>query len=78
MDNAHNGKAGWIGKILGTEDHLPRNVAALIMIVIVTASIVFFSYMDDKQVVLELIQTQVAPIVTLGFGYLFGKGHSGK
>lgn len=62
-------EAGWFGRVIGTK-YAPYNIAFLIItIVLICGFVVLFAFPADRVEYWKLI----APVLTLGLGYLFGK-----
>ena len=64
--------AGFLGKFFGMGDHCSKNVAGLIVIVLIVFSCIIFFTEEEKSNVWNFIKS-FSPVITLALGYLFGK-----
>ncbi len=65
-------KGGYLGRFFGTGENAPRNIIGLIILVLVASGVGMFLFNSGNAVAYwELM----APIVTLGIGYLVGRQH---
>lgn len=69
---------GWLGSFWGASSHIPHNVAASLVLILVVTGIVY-SFMkinipaDDKSLSIKDFWGIITPIITLAIGYLFGE-----
>jgi len=76
--NAREG-SGWLGKIWGVTSSVPHNIAALTIFVLLLFGIIYtYSCINIPSEKLSISIAGfwgiISPIITLSFGYLFGKG----
>lgn len=62
-------QAGVLGKLFGTGTNAARNIAGLIILLLIIGALVAYFWETDKGALFQI----VVPIVTLGLGYLFGE-----
>lgn len=62
-------EAGVIGKLFGTGNNAAKNIAGIVILILITGALVAYFWTGDKGSLFEI----VIPIVTLGLGYLFGQ-----
>lgn len=62
-------EAGVLGKIFGTGDNAAKNIAGLIIFLLVNGALIGYFVSLDEGALFQI----VVPIVTLGLGYLFGR-----
>jgi len=62
-------EAGVIGKLFGTGNNAPKNIAGLVILILIVGGLVAYFLNGDAGALFEI----VIPIVTLGLGYLFGE-----
>lgn len=62
-------QAGVLGKLFGTGTNAARNIAGIVILILILGALIAYFAQDDKGDLFEI----VVPIVTLGLGYLFGE-----
>jgi hypothetical protein len=61
--------AGLIGKILGTKENAPYNIAGIVLLLSIVLAMFVFMFLDDTKPAIDFF----LPIVTLALGYIFGQ-----
>jgi hypothetical protein len=62
---------GWIGKVIGSGDNAHTNLAALVIVAVLTAGVVVsFTLPNDR---LEFWKVIILPVLTLTLGYVLGR-----
>jgi len=64
--------SGWLGKVFGSSSSAPSNIAGLSLILMLAAGFVLLFWTGAAMAAGDYWKT-IIPIVTLIFGYLFGK-----
>jgi hypothetical protein len=69
---------GWLGGFWGASSHIPHNIAASLIFLLVIAGVVytFCKIMiptDDKSLPIKDFWAIITPLITLAIGYLFGE-----
>jgi hypothetical protein len=65
-------EAGTLGKFFGTAANAPRNVAGLLVLILVLTWVWFAVNLDEARA--EAFLKLVTPLLTLALGYMFGRG----
>jgi len=74
---------GYLGKFFGCKEHSARNIAGLLIFLLVfiaavyTTIMIYCNYSDTHTQVLDFWNI-VIPVITLSMGYLFGFVHGSK
>jgi hypothetical protein len=64
-------EAGWLGKIFGSSENAPTNIAGFILFLFFV-SILIVLFLETRMEAVEYLKL-VLPVITLVLGYLFGK-----
>lgn len=82
LDNASSldklrAERGWLGGIWGASSHVPNNMAAFTIVILVITGIAYTIIKkdmttDDKALSVKDLWTLITPLITLAIGYLFG------
>ena len=78
--NAKKLNIGWLGRLFGSTRYAPFNIVGLtiilgfLLISIIGAITITYTLRDNQREVLQNLLLFLTNIVTLAFGYLFGKG----
>jgi hypothetical protein len=67
--------AGYLGNLFGSRDNAPTNIAGFVLVILIVAGIAAF-FVGPSVPALEFWE-KIIPLVTLVFGFLFGKKSSG-
>jgi hypothetical protein len=73
----HSQELGWMGKIFGSRQNAPGNIAGVCVLISMIALIVLLGYGGDGPKISQGI-TLFGGVVTLALGYLFGRSDGGK
>ena len=64
--------AGWLGKLFGSTQSAPSNIAGIVLISLIAIGI--YSVVDPPEEISTLeIWKVLAPIMTMTLGYIFGR-----
>lgn len=64
--------SGWLGKVFGSSNSAPSNIAGLSLVLMLAAGLLLLFWPSTAMAASDYWKT-IIPIVTLIFGYLFGK-----
>ena len=74
-------ESGWLGKFFGNRANAPSNVSGLVLIVLLLSGIVMIVLPYEDPNALSVTPKEywdiIVPIVTLIFGYMFGRRSNG-
>ncbi len=62
-------EAGILGKVFGTGENAAKNIAGLIIFLLVNGALIAYFISLDEGALFQI----VVPIITLALGYLFGR-----
>ena len=69
-------KYGWFGKVFGAEENSSKAITFTVLLLILLIWFIFcwgsVFYTDVKEIFIDTFKV-ITPIITLAFGYLFGK-----
>lgn len=69
-------KYGWFGKVFGSEENSSKAITFTVLLLILLIWFIFcwgsVFYTDVKEIFIDTFKV-ITPIITLAFGYLFGK-----